>query len=252
MYSKLAEKLKFTLEPVAIQFTDTKPDGALQFEEGKRGCIAAMLVSAAQGKITVFDEKTYGCPAGGVGLCFGDTLTKRDHKIEYGLSTGIPELAASGNKDIPKSAIEGERFFASPEIALKWKKSLPYTESGKKYVVFMPLSKADENNPPDLICIFANADQLSALVIMSGFNRGEGLNALAPFGAACHQILYAYQEIGKEQPKGIMGFFDMAQRHRIPKELLTYTVPYQMYLEIENSVDESLLTTEQWEKIADR
>jgi uncharacterized protein (DUF169 family) len=41
--SRLVEKLKFKLEPVAIYFTDEKPEDALQFEEGKRGCIVEVL-----------------------------------------------------------------------------------------------------------------------------------------------------------------------------------------------------------------
>ncbi len=87
---------------------------------------------------------------------------------------------------------------------------------------------------------------------MSGFNRGDGINTVAPFGAACHSIVFAYNESTNEKPKGIIGFFDISQRHSIPGELLSYTVPYKMYKEIEDSLDESCLTTEAWEKIADR
>ncbi len=235
MQSKLAEKLTFALEPVAISFTDEKPEGALRFEEGRRGCVAAMLVAAAKGKTAAFDDKTYGCSGGGVGLCFGDTFTKDNSPIECLLSTGDEALAARG-KTSAKSFGRGERFFASPELAEKWKSAFPYTLTTKKYVVFRPLSAADEATPPDLILIFANPDQLSAIVIMSGFNRGEGMNALAPFGAACHSIVFAFHESFREKPKGIIGFFDISQRHAISKELLSYTVPYRMYKEIEKEL----------------
>jgi len=251
MYSKLAEKLHFTLEPVAINFTDERPEEALQFEEGKRGCVASMLVTAANGKTAVFDDKTYGCPGGGVGICFGDTFTKNSHPTESLLSTGDEALALLG-KTHTKSLGRGERFFATPELAGKWKSGFPYTEAPEKYVVFKPLSQTEESNPPDLICIFANPDQLSALVIMAGFNRGEMLNTVAPFSAACQSIAIAYQEINKELPKAIIGFFDISQRHRIPKEILSLTMPYCLYRDMEESLDESCLTTEAWEKIADR
>ncbi len=251
MYSKLAQKLQFTLEPVAVYFTDDKPENALQFEEGKRGCAVSMLVAAAKGKTVVFDENTYGCPGGGVGLCFGDAFTKRNHPTECLLSTGDEALAALG-KTHPISLGRGERFYASPELAGRWKSSFPYTETCEKYVVFRPLSQVDEAEPPALICMFANPDQLSALVIMSGFHRGEALNAIAPFSAACQSIALSYQEIGKQYPKAIIGFFDIAQRHRIPKELLSYTVPYSMFKEFEESVDESCLTTKAWDRIDGR
>jgi len=245
------ENLKFALEPVAIYFTGIKPDGAAQFKEGARGCVADMLIASAKGKTVAFDEKTCGCPGGGVGLCFGDRFTKDNSPIECRLSTGDEALAATG-KSSPVKMGAGERFFASPELAGKWRDSLPYAETKEKYVVFKPLSMADANDPPDLVCAFANADQLSALITLSGFDRGDGLNAIAPFGAACHQILFAYQEIAEKHPKGIIGFFDIAQRHRVPKELLSYTVPYGMFLEMEKNADASFLTTEAWGKIAGR
>ena len=251
MYSKLAEKLRFSLEPVAIYFTDERPEAALQFEEGKRGCVAAMLVASAKGETAVFDDRTYGCSGGGVGLCFGDTFTKDNSPTEYRLSTGDAALAAAG-KEQTASLGRGERFFATAELASKWRRGFPYAETAKKYVVFKPLGAADGAAPPDLICLFANPDQLSALIIMSGFNSGEALCAVAPFGAACHSIAYAYQESKKECPRGIIGFTDISQRHRIPKEILSYTVPYAMYLDIESGIDESCLTTGAWEKIEGR
>lgn len=250
MNSKLVEKLKFKMEPVAVFFTDEKPEGATQAKEGSRVCVASMLVAASKGKVVVFDEKTYGCAGGGVGLCFGDTYAKMNQPIECLLSTGDEALRETG-KTSPRSYGKGERFFETPELADKWRRSLPFTETPEKYVVFKPLGKAGEEKP-DLICIFANPDQLSALVTMSGFYRGDIVNALAPFGAACHSILYAYQEIKKEKPKGVLGFFDISQRKSISKELLSYTVPYGLYMELERQIDESCLGTEVWEEIESR
>lgn len=252
MYSELSKELKFIFEPVAIFFTNEKPADALQFEEGKRGCVASMLVtSASQGKMVVFDEKTYGCPGGGVGLCFGNAFAEKKHPTEYLLSTGGKKLTEY-NKNIPKTLERGERFFASPEVANKWKEAMPFTKTSKKYVIFKPLSKVDETNPPNLICIFANPDQISALVILFGYNNGLTLNAIAPFGAACHSILFSYQEMDKENPKAILGFFDIAQRHRIPKDILTFTLPFKIFIEIERSVSESCLTTHAWKQLKDR
>lgn len=249
MLSRLVDKLDFDLEPVAISFTDNKPEGALQFEEGKRGCVGSMMVAAAKGATVVFDEKTYGCPGGGVGLCFGDTFAKRNHPIESLLSTGDEALAARGETFV-RSMGRGERFFANPDLVAKWRSNFPFNEFHQTYVLFTPLSKAQDE--PDLVCIFANPDQLSVLVTHAGFSRGEAINVLAPFGAACHSIAYAYREITAEQPKAIMGFFDISQRHAIPKDLLTLTLPWQLFKEMDDTVDESCLTTEAWEHIAER
>ena len=249
MHSQLVDKLDFALKPVAISFTDVRPPYACQFEEGKRGCVGSMMVAAAKGQTAVFDEKTYGCPGGGVGLCFGDAFTKRGHPIECLLSTGDEALAELG-KTSPWSMGRGERFYASPEIAAKWKDSFPYAETPFTYVVFEPLAEATED--PDLVCVFANPDQLSALVTMTGFYRGSILSVIAPFGAACHSIVHAYNEIGKEEPNAVMGFFDLSQRPSIPKDLLTLTIPFKLFKEMDDSVPESCLSTSAWEKLADR
>ncbi|MCL2711849.1 MAG: DUF169 domain-containing protein [Methanomassiliicoccaceae archaeon] len=248
MYSKLAERLRFSLEPVAIWFTDEKPEGALQFEEGKRGCIAERLISSSEGKVSAFDKKTYGCVGGGVGICFGDTFTKDNEPIECRLSTGDEALKKTG-KTYKTSLGHGERFFATPEVVAEWRASFPYIETPKKYVVFRPLSMAEESNPPDIVFMFADPDQLSALVILSGFRRGDIVNAVAPFVAACQTIALACKEIGNERPKGVIGFFDLAQRHRIPRDLLSYTVPYTMYKEIEKNTEDGCLTEKMWEMI---
>jgi uncharacterized protein (DUF169 family) len=209
-----------------------------------------MLVAAGKGKTAVFDEKTYGCPGGGVGLCFGDAFTKNNHPTEYLLSTGKKELAEK--QGVSKHLAAGERFYAAPELAKKWKESFPYTHTTKKYVVFKPLNATSEDEYPDLIQMFANPDQLSALVILSGFYRGEALNVLAPFAATCQTIALAYQQITEKPPKAIMGWFDISNRHMISKELLSFTVPFKMYMEIEDGIEKGCLTTEAWEKIKKR
>lgn len=252
MKSKLGEKLKFKLEPVAIYFTDSRPENAFQFKPGVRGCAASMLVAAAaKGTVSVFDEQTYGCPGGGVGLCFGNAFEANGHPTQALLSTGDEALAQMGMSHT-RSLGRGERFFATPELAEKWKQAVPYTRSKDTYVVFKPLHKVEEGKTPDLICIFANPDQLSALVTLSGFYRGTALNAVAPFASACQSILLARQECEKEMPNAILGFFDLSQRDYLPRELLSFTVPFSMFQELERGVPEGCLTTPAWERLEGR
>lgn len=252
MKSILCEMLNFKLEPVAIFFTDEKPETTFQAEPGQRVCAASMLVAAAkEGVISTFDEDTYGCPGGGVGLCFGDGFKKNNHPTEALLSNGEEVLKAQGRK-APFPLGIGERFYATPELVRKWADAVPYTETNKRYVVFKPISVVKENEIPDLIFVFANPDQLSALVIMCGYYRGKALNVMAPFSSACQSILLAYPEIGKEEPNAIMGYFDISQRSNIPKEILSLTMPYSMFLELESGAANGCLITESWNKIKDR
>ena len=104
----------------------------------------------------------------------------------------------------------------------------------------------------ELIVFFTNADQLSALVVMADYNRGSNQSVTAPFGAACQSILFGYAEAKKENPRGVIGFFDISQRSAIDRETLTFTIPYRMFQEMEASVEGSFLGTPVWRKLQER
>ena len=103
-----------------------------------------------------------------------------------------------------------------------------------------------------LVWLLANADQLSALVTQIGFKRGSVENIVAPWGAACQSILFAYAEAEREQPRAVLGFFDISQRHSIEKDVLSLTIPYKLFQEMEAGSDESFFKTEAWQKLQER
>ena len=72
MDSKIAAALNLKYEPVAVLRAGEKPEKALQFKQGRWGCVMFMFANAARGKTAAFDAKTYGCWGGGVGLGFGN------------------------------------------------------------------------------------------------------------------------------------------------------------------------------------
>ena len=93
-----------------------------------------------------------------------------------------------------------------------------------------------------LVLIFANADQISALVTMQGFHNGKAVNTLAPFA----------EQIDKEEPYAIMGLFDISQRSAALKDYLSMTMPYKLWEEMLKDSDKSCLTTHSWKKIEGR
>ena len=58
--------------PVALIWSEQKPEDVVQFKEQKWGCIMWLAVSAARGKTAVCDRRTFGCVGGGVGMGFGN------------------------------------------------------------------------------------------------------------------------------------------------------------------------------------
>ncbi len=247
MHSRISEALALKHTPVAVLLTDTKPEGAAQFKEGGWGCVGAMLKAATKGRTAVFDRKTSGCPGGGTGLGFGNCYV--GFPIDRLLSTGgKAELRGGQTFDMG----EGERFFESPELAARWAGALPYRDVPTEFIVYKPLDQVAEAEAVSLVLMFVNPDQLSALVTLAGFRRGAINATVSPWGAACQSILFAHAEAESDNPRGVIGFFDISQRGKIAKELLSFTMPYSMYLEMESSVDDSFLGTTTWEKLRKR
>lgn len=251
MKSLLDEKLNFKLKPVAIFFSDEKPEAAFEISQGRRDCAAARLVAAAaKEQVSVFSERGCGCPGAAVGLCFGNGFKKIGFPVEALLSQGDEVLRQRGIEG--KGFSLGERFFASPQLAGNWAEELPYAETGLRYVIFKPLALVEENERPDLIFLLANPDQLSVLVILAGYYRGTALNVIAPFASACQSILLAWQEARQECPKAVIGYFDISQRGYLPKELLSLTLPYPMFQEMEKGAEDGCTETPAWRKIQNR
>lgn len=251
MKSELLEALKLEMRPVAVLLTDNAPEDGLHFKEGSQfGCVGAMLVTASKKNRTAFfDRKSYGCPGGGTGLGFGDRYGK--FPIDCLLSTGDEEMAAQMGR-AGSSMAEGERFYGNPKLARRWVDTLPMTDVASEYVVFKPWEQLTEEDDPELVVIFANADQLSALVVMADYGRGSNESVTAPFCAACQSILYGYAEAKKEFPRGVIGFFDISQRRTVAREILTFTVPFKMLQEMEANVEGSFLRTDVWRKLQER
>jgi len=247
MHSRITEALALKHTPVAIILTDAKPERATQFKEGSWGCVGSMLQAATKGRTVVFDRKTSGCPGGGTGLGFGNCYV--GFPIDRLLSTGgKAELGNGQTYDMG----EGERFFESPEVVDRWAKALPFREVPTEYIVCKPLDQVADEEAVSLVLMLVNPDQLSALVTLAVFRRGVVEATVAPWGAACQSILFAHAEAESDTPRGVIGFFDISQRGKIPRELLSFTVPYRMFLEMESSVDDSFLGTSAWDKLRTR
>ena len=246
---ELVKMLHLEMEPVGIFFGNTEAQCDLAASPDRRNCVVPFLLTAAKGKVVSMDEESCNCPGGAVGACFGDGFTRRNPNIHKMLSQGFGEMAPP---NIPTHMKDGERFFCNEALALKWRNAMPFSEKGYPRIVFAPMSRWDGIGTPVLVYVFANPDQLSALVTMLGSHNGKALNTLAPFGAACHSIVYAAEQMDKEEPMAIMGLFDISQRKSNLENYLSLTMPYSLWEGIGKDLDKSCLTTHSWKEIEKR
>jgi len=257
MKSKIAEAVSLRYSPVAIVFTGEKTEGALQFKEGRWGCVVAMLGAAAKGRTAVFDRKTYGCIGGGTGLGFGNTYVNFPGGIEYFLSTGNKEFCESEMgkhvvRNMPALS-HGEAYKKTPELAKSFVDSLPCYDVPTEYVVFKPLEELSPGEKPEVVVFLATPDQISALVVLANYARHGGDNVIAPFSAGCHSIfIIPFNERNSENPRGVIGLTDVSARKHVDKDILSFSVPYKMFLEMEGNVEESFLTRDEWLKVRKR
>jgi hypothetical protein len=55
---------------------------------------------------------------------------------------------------------------------------------------------------------------------------------------------------GKKQ--AVWGLHDISVRRRLPKELMTLTIPYELLIEINDDIDQSFIITDNWKEIRER
>jgi uncharacterized protein (DUF169 family) len=269
MESQIAKTIRLKYQPVALLWSDEKPADAMQFSEGKWGCVMWLAVHAAKGKPAVADVKTFGCIGGGVGLGFGN-----QYKNFPGGEEGFCHFLSSGNSGRPGGAelaeqikpymtqeshdhfLHGERYIKTPQLVDKFVRALPMTEIPKRYVVFKPLNKVDiEKEKPQSVIFFANPDQISALVVLANFGRGDNENVIIPYAAGCQTIgIYPYREAKSTKPRAVVGLTDLSARVYVRKQLadphfMTFTVPFTLFQEMEQNVSGSFLERHKWQSL---
>ena len=271
MKSITAEKACLAYKPVAILWSNTKPEGALQIKPGARTCIMPFFAQVlTKGKTAVFDRESFGCPGAKAGLGFGS-----GYPDAFG-GAGIDFMAAFFSKGAESSSdreqfcavanripeherakfLEGERLHKSAAKAKRWMTSeLPITDIRERYVVFTPLDKVKEGEKPVVVIFAADPLQLTGLITLVGAVR-EGIDpVLVPPMAACQQIgAYAYSEARQDHPRAVLGYTDLAARltvgKTIPENIFTLAVPFSLFREMEEEAENGVFDGPVWKELA--
>jgi len=228
--------------PLGIYYTNDKPEGVTPKEgmkEGISGCMIGLLQNARKkGKTVYFDKGHFGCPGGGYYMGF---LEKARPDIEYFLSCGIP------------GQMEGERYIKTPELAREYFGKMKPRPAPATYCVFQPIEQFQKERKPEVVVFFVPPDILAGLFTLTNYALERTDGVYTPFGSGCSAILtHSLKEAGKEQPRSILGMFDVSARPMVEKEVLTLSMPYSLFLKILENVPGSFLQTESWKKVLQR
>ena len=110
-----------------------------------------------------------------------------------------------------------------------------------------------EYEQPELVIFFANPDQLSALVFLTGFGAPLEDRIETRFASACMSMFTLPLKYAREgKKKAVWGFHDPSARMSIPRDLMTLTMTFDLFNEVWENARESFLGTETWDRIRNR
>lgn len=201
-------------------------------------CVVGILASVRRGNSIACDAQTIGCPGGRRYLGFAENIGP---EFEYFLSYGI------------KGRMRGERYVKTPELVRKMQEEIPRFKAPAKYIVFKRWDKLEPSDNPEVAAFVTTSDVLAGLFTLSRFDNINRDAVATPFGAGCSSIVqYPYLEKDKENPRAIIGLFDPSARPYVPKNTLSFAIPFQKLVRMVDNMDESFLITETWQRIQKR
>lgn len=268
MSSQIHKAVGMRHPPVAVMWSDEKPEQPMQFSPGKWGCVMWLIAAAAKGKTAACDRETFGCFGGGVGVGFGNQYKNFPGGEEcfcHFLSIGN-EAWETGRKAADKVKpfmrkesydhfVHGERYLKSPELVKRFIGSLPITDIPARYVVFRSLFDVPiDTAPPKVVIFFADPDELSALTVLANYGRGDNENVIMPYAAGCQTAcLYPFREAESQRPRAVVGLTDLSARVAVRKQLggnlMTFAVPFPLFQEMEANVVGSFLERGPWQEL---
>ena len=235
----LKEKLGLGNLPIGMFFSESKPENAISFKSKGNGCILPLIFKSAQGKTIAIDQDTTGWNCSAFYLGYQDWIFDG---IECFLSDGVVD------------GREGERFIKTSKQAKSFVEFYQPKTLNTKVTVFKPLSEFEQDETPEIVIFFVNADELSALVYLLHFNAPESEDRIVTrFISGCGSIVTLPMKLKKEgKMQAVWGMHDISVRRRLPKELMTLTMPYELLIEIAKDIDQSFIITESWKAIRER
>jgi len=201
-------------------------------------CLVGALAPVRKGESRLFRFDNIGCSGGKRYSGFSDQLMSN---FEFFLSCGIPDV------------LEGERYKKSPEVVRRMMETFPEFKAPAPYLVFKRWDMLALEDEPDALIFYATPDVLSGLFTLAGFDEADANSVIAPFAAGCGSIiLYPYLEQQKDNPRAVLGMFDVSARPFVKPNVLTFTVPMKRFNRMLDNMDESFLITKSWEKVRGR
>ena len=224
--------------PITFYYTDEAKNTELVKPGSVSRCVIGALTGVRKGQSFRFDAESIGCFGGRRYLGFAEKIMP---DFEYFLSCGIP------------GKVRGERYKKSPELVKETLKHWPAFKAPHRFIIFKRWDMLEESDNPEVVVFFAQPDILSGLFTLANFNEAEPNAVYTPMGSGCSSIVQnPYVEKDSKHPKAVIGMFDVSARPFVPRDVLTFSVPMNRFIQMIGNVEESFLITDSWEKVQKR
>ncbi|MCX7856737.1 MAG: DUF169 domain-containing protein [Deltaproteobacteria bacterium] len=222
--------------PIVFYYTNEDRNHMKIKHNATHRCVFIDIMKALKGKTIVFDKESTGCMGGKIYFGFSKEIMP---DFEYFLSCG-------------KKGLEGERYKKTPELVREFMKNMPTFDAPGRYIIFKRIDMLEDGEVPEAVIFFDFPDVISGLFTLANFDRAED-NVRVPFGSGCSSIVfYPYLEKFSRDPKCILGSFDVSARPYMRKDYMSFSIPFQRFVQMLENMDESFLITKSWEEIKKR
>lgn len=201
-------------------------------------CLIGELMKVRRGASLCFNSDALGCRGG---KRYSNLYPEFTPDFRYFLSCGIP------------GKMEGERYKRTPEIVDEIMTAHRDPGVSGMNIIFKRWDRLEESDNPEVVVFFGHADILSGLFTLANYDRAFPDGVIIPFGSGCSSIIYhPYLESKSDQPRGVIGMFDITARPYVGEDILSFAVPMKRFEQMIDYMDESFLVTEPWNRVLKR
>lgn len=220
--------------PIAVFYSDALHGAEYPKKptDNQRGytCLYAQLARVHKGEALALDAENLGC--------FGAM------KSIYGEYNEEAEV---------KLLVEIERFKKNRECVRSMYSVNPKASPRGQYIIFKPWNTLTEDDNPEIVCLFAKPDMISALHTWASFDISRLDNVIVPHGAGCEVMLtFAFAQNENERPRCVLGGMDTAMRLCLKPEVQTFSIPFKRFEQMVDFADETFLDTYIWQPLKNR
>ncbi len=269
MESSIAQNLRPEFEPVAVVWSDTIPDRAIQFRKGRFGCVLHLFAAASKrGRIAGGNRESIVCAGGRAALGFAMDLDATDELLDRysavfskGIrSTKYREAYQVHMDSAPQSRRDlyefGERRHGNQEMAKQWiLNGLPRCEVPHEYVVFKPLSRTDPDENLRAVIFLVSPVELAGLVTLAGSTMPGTDIIQAAQGPDCAGITaFPCAQADRAEPRAVLGMLGVdgreVMRKRFRDDILTLALPAPLFGRMEEEAADCVFQTPAWRGLA--